>query len=80
MSQFEKLKQKIMESPCRKDITVEEVKSLVTHLGLKVSEGANHTKICDPNTQTIIPVPRHGKHVPEYVIKELQDLIEKIEG
>ena len=79
MSQIEKLINKLNSKPVPNDISFNEIKKLAEYFGCKVLTGGNHQiRIADKESGTVIPIPRHGKHVPEAYIIELKNLFNEI--
>ena len=80
MSTKEKALGRILEVPCRTDITLNEIKTVAEHLELDIHEGSSHTVLSCPGTDIIVPIPRHSKTVKTYVIKQIQELIQEKES
>lgn len=87
MTKLDKRRQRIFKKPIPNDITEEEIFSIAEQYGCKIITGGNHQHriVFDqgpdsPVQRKIIPVPSHGKSVPEIVIKELKQLIIEIES
>ena len=86
MTSFSKLRERLFRIPIPNDMTESQILSIAQNYGCKIMTGGNHQKriAYEPPTDSpverkIIPIPSHGKHVPEYVIKELKQLIIEIE-
>lgn len=80
MSQIQKLKDKFFSKPIRNDMTHDEVGRLAAHYGCEVKPGGKHQMcVIHKPSNTIIPIPCHGKCVKEAYIKQLKDLFLLIE-
>lgn len=87
MTQFEKRRKKLFRKPIPNDMTEEEIISIAEQYGCTILTGGNHQHRIvyapDPDCpiqRKVIPIPSHGKSVPEIVIKELKQLIVDIEN
>ena len=78
MSTIETKIQKFYRKPIPNDITFNEVETIARHFGCKVSSGGKHSKIVHSKSGTVIPVPKHGKHVKEAYVKQLKQLFDTI--
>ncbi len=87
MTQFQKKRDKLFKKPIPSDLTEDEIISIAKQYGCKILTGGNHQHriVFDPESdcpiqRKVIPIPSHGKSVPEIVVKELKQLIIEIEG
>ena len=82
MSTIEKLYERIMERPIRKDITLSEIVRLAGRYdSLTVIPGGKHqTKIVHCDSGTIIPIPCHGSAVGCAYVEQFQNLLYQIES
>jgi hypothetical protein len=78
MSRIEKLRKKFYKIPVPNDITFREAETFMTHHGCKVISGGKHSKIVHKESNTIIPVPRHGKYIEESYVRQIKKLYEYI--
>lgn len=86
MTQLGKRRKKLFQKPIPNDMTEEEIFSIAEQYGCSIHTGGNHQHkiVFNPDEncpiqQKSIPVPSHGKNVPEVVIRELKQLIIEIE-
>lgn len=82
MSQFEKLKQKILSTPTANDITAKEIQAFLKKYGfeLKHSKGSHFIyryKLSDD--EIMLNIPMHSPIKPAY-IDHIRARIQKIEG
>jgi len=80
LSKLEKIIEKLYRKPIPNDITFLEVEKVAEHYGCIVlkSGGRHPIKVIHKETGTVIPIPKHSKHVQEVYIKQLKDLFNKI--
>ena len=86
MTSFNKSRARIFQEPIHNDITQDQLIVLAEQYGCIIKTGGNHQKRIvyippdgSPVQRKVIPVPSHGKSVPEIVIKEFKQLIIEIE-
>jgi predicted RNA binding protein YcfA (HicA-like mRNA interferase family) len=76
LTQKDKLFDKIMEKPIRKDITYDEVRSLLNHKGFEEIEGSGsrvkfHNKTT--NDMIILHKPHPGNELKTYQVRDIQN-------
>lgn len=77
MSKEEKLINKFLEKPVRTDITFDEVKKLAKIIDAEILVGGKHSfHFVYKNTNTLIPIPVHGKTVGAAYVNQITKVIE----
>ena len=79
MSRIQKLLSKFNKEPIPNDITYDEFWKIAQYYGFEDKPGGRHHLIKSKETGAIMPVPIHGKTVPEVYIKKAKELFAETE-
>lgn len=80
MSQFEKAMEKLNRKPVPNDITYPELFNILTKLGFEIDkgQGKHPWKVRYKKLGIRIPIPVHGKTVPEAYIEQVKLAIDRV--
>lgn len=77
LGKYEKIYKKIMEDPIHADLTIDEVKKLLSRYGFEHrNKGTSHNIFTHPKYNGIITIPtKHGRHVKGAYIKMVREAL-----